>query len=568
VASAARALPLAAIALFVIAARVNLLNMPLERDDGTYAYLGQLVLDGETPYVSFYETKPPLLHYAYAAVTGIFGQTLEGLHRGFLIVNLATTLLLFRVARILFERRFANVVAACFAVLALTPTASGYTAQSEHLVALGVSAGLWLTLEALGRGRRALLALAGASLAAACLVKQTALFSLVWVLLLPALRVTLGGERRWRIALAELLPGALGAVTVILLTLLSVALQGALEGMWYWTVEVPRYYGSQVEWGFGIQQLFFHLERVAGRYLVIWGLAAVGLCTLRIGGLGRFEQWLIAGFAVAGAASIVPGLRFYGHYWLQLMPAVALLCGAAARELEQRLAGRVRLRPVHATALSAVLVAAIAAEALARDLDYYRGRQPARIVREVYGANPFLEAQVVGNFVRERTRPGERLVVIGSEPELYFYADRRCPSRHAYFEYTIASHPDGGRFQREFFADVERDPPRTLVFFGHEASYAGDIDVEAYVRAIDWYVDFARAHYRPIAMVDGSDPLHPVLVTGPEMARVQRAGTSRVLVLERVEAPPRPVWVEPFDPLCGQSALIPPGHCPQTRAAR
>jgi 4-amino-4-deoxy-L-arabinose transferase-like glycosyltransferase len=399
-ASAAGALPLAAIVLFVVAARLNLLSMPLERDDGTYAYLGQLVLDGQTPYVSFYETKPPLLYYAYAAVIGIFGQTLEGLHAGFLLVNLGTTLLLFRIARILFNRRCASVVAACFAVLSLTPTASGYTAQSEHLVALGATAGLWLTLEALARRRRALLVLAGASLAAAFLVKQTALFFLLWVLALPALDAAFDRERGWRIALRELGPGALGAVAVMGLTLLAVALQGALQDMGYWTLQVPRYYGSQLELGFGIQQLFFHLERVAGRYLVIWGLAAVGFCTLRICGLGRFEQWLIAGFAAASAASIVPGLRFYGHYWLQLMPAVALLCGAAAHGLEQLLARRVRLRPVHAAAVSAVLVAAVAAEALARDLDYYRGRHRARIVREVYGTNPFLEAQVAGDFVR------------------------------------------------------------------------------------------------------------------------------------------------------------------------
>jgi hypothetical protein len=208
-----------------------------------------------------------------------------------------------------------------------------------------------------------------------------------------------------------------------------------------------------------------------------------------------------------------------------------------------------------------VLVTAVAAEALARDLDYYSGRHLPRIVREVYGANPFLEAQLVGNFVRERTSPGEGLVVIGSEPELYFYADRRGPSRHAYFEYTIASHPDGRVFQREFMADVERDLPRTLVFFGHEISYAGDVDVGAWVRAMRWYEDLARARYRPFAMVDGSDPLRPRLVTGREMARVQQAGTSRVLVLERVDAPSRPDWRAPFDPLCGQSALIPPGSC-------
>jgi hypothetical protein len=90
--------------------------------------------------------------------------------------------------------------------------------------------------------------------------------------------------------------------------------------------------------------------------------------------------------------------------------------------------------------------------------------------------------------------------------------------------------------------------------------------VGAYLRAMDWYVDFARARYRPLAMVDGSDPLRPRLVTGPEMARVQRAGTSRVLILERVDAASSPDWAEPFDPLCGQSALIPPGSCQKPRA--
>jgi 4-amino-4-deoxy-L-arabinose transferase-like glycosyltransferase len=545
----------------VIATRLNLLSMPLERDDGTYAYLGQLILDGQTPYVSFYETKPPLLYYAYAAVIGIFGATLEGLHRGFLVVNLGTTLILFRIARILFNRRCANVVAACFAVLALTPTASGYTAQAEHLVALLVTAGLWLTLEALGRHRRALLVLAGSLLAAAFLVKQTALFFLLWVLALPALDAALGRAGDWRRALRELGPGALGALSVTMLTLLLVAFQGALDGMWYWTVRIPQHYGSQFEFGFGVEQLLFHLDRIAGRYIAIWGLAAAGLCLLPFCGIGRFKQWLIAGFAAAGLASIIPGFRFYGHYWLQLMPAVALLCGAAVQGLEHLAGRRAPIRPGHAAVIATVLVAVVAAEALARDLDYFRGRNTARIVRDVYGTNPFLEAQLVGTFVRERMLPDERLVVIGSEPEVYFYADRRCPSRHAYFEYTIANHPDGRDFQRQFIADVESAPPRTLVFFGHRMSYAGDVDSDAWWSSMKWYVDFAQAYYRPVAMVDGSDPLRPALVTGPEMARVQQAGTSQVLVLERVHAPPWSRWGEPFHPLCGQSALVSAESC-------
>jgi hypothetical protein len=39
-----------AVILAVIAARIRLLSAPLERDEGEYGYLGQLILQGIPPY--------------------------------------------------------------------------------------------------------------------------------------------------------------------------------------------------------------------------------------------------------------------------------------------------------------------------------------------------------------------------------------------------------------------------------------------------------------------------------------------------------------------------------------
>jgi hypothetical protein len=66
--------------LFIVFIRVRLLEMPLERDEGEYAYAGQLILQGIPPFELVYNMKLPGTYYAYAAGMAIFGQTTVGVH--------------------------------------------------------------------------------------------------------------------------------------------------------------------------------------------------------------------------------------------------------------------------------------------------------------------------------------------------------------------------------------------------------------------------------------------------------------------------------------------------------
>lgn len=47
------------VAGFVVYVRVRLLNLPLERDEGEYAYAGQLILEGVPPYKEAWNMKLP-----------------------------------------------------------------------------------------------------------------------------------------------------------------------------------------------------------------------------------------------------------------------------------------------------------------------------------------------------------------------------------------------------------------------------------------------------------------------------------------------------------------------------
>src|SRR5579871_6559007 len=62
--------------------RIRLLGVPLERDEGEFAYGGQLILDGVAPYRDLYAMKLPGIYGAYAAIMAVFGQSITGIHLG------------------------------------------------------------------------------------------------------------------------------------------------------------------------------------------------------------------------------------------------------------------------------------------------------------------------------------------------------------------------------------------------------------------------------------------------------------------------------------------------------
>src|ERR1700679_496531 len=74
--------------------RWRLLDMPLERDEGEYAYAGQLMLQGIPPYQLASNMKLPGTYAAYAVLMAVLGQTVAGIHLGLLLVNAAAILLI------------------------------------------------------------------------------------------------------------------------------------------------------------------------------------------------------------------------------------------------------------------------------------------------------------------------------------------------------------------------------------------------------------------------------------------------------------------------------------------
>ena len=152
---------LATALLFVIFVRWRLREMPLERDEGGFAYLGQLLLQGIPPFQLAWDIKPPGLYLAYSAMMAMFGQSAAGIHLGLLAVNLATIGLVFLLTRDLFDPLTGSLAAAAYALLALSPSVLGVVAHATHFTAFFGVAATWVLWRALQSDRTILLLLSG-----------------------------------------------------------------------------------------------------------------------------------------------------------------------------------------------------------------------------------------------------------------------------------------------------------------------------------------------------------------------------------------------------------------------
>src|SRR6266436_5603282 len=135
----------------VLAIRIRLLGIPLERDEGEYAYSGQLMLQGIPPYKLAYNMKFPGTYAAYAAIMSIFGQTIPGIHLGLLFVNAATVVLIFFLGRQLMNSTLGLAAAMSYAVLSVSPSVLGFASHATHFVLLPVLGGILLLCKSTDR---------------------------------------------------------------------------------------------------------------------------------------------------------------------------------------------------------------------------------------------------------------------------------------------------------------------------------------------------------------------------------------------------------------------------------
>lgn len=442
-------LSLLAALLYPTAVRLRLLDLPLERDEGEYAYAGQLMLDGIPPYELVYNMKFPGIYAAYAAVMGVFGQTVAGIRLGLLLVTTITAVLLYFLGARLFGRAAGTVAAAVYGMLAIAPEAFALHAHATHFIAPFVVGALLLLSKDFTAPR---LLGAGALLALGILMKQPALFFAAFA----AVYVFLVSRNRTRdVGLL-----AAGGAIVGALTAAALAAAGVFDRFWFWCVSYAREYVTSLPFSEGVSYLTRNLGGIIGFAPMLWLLAAAGLVFVLQRG-SRKQRLMVVGFLIAGALATMPGFYFRHHYFIVLFPALALLAGAAVQLAP---AAWPRIAPVTAAIVAIVITVGMSWPRL-------MDTSSETLTRQMFGLNPFVESPEIAARLRETTQPGDRIVILGSEPQIYFLSDRKSATGYIYAYPLMEEQPFAATMQQEMVRQIEANNPKYVVFVGTSTSW-------------------------------------------------------------------------------------------------
>lgn len=456
--------------VFATGIRLRLLQLPLERDEGEFAYAGQLILHGVPPYRQVYNMKLPGVYASYALLMAIFGRTVAGVHLGLILVNSASIVLVFLLARRLFDALAGLVAAATFALLSVSPSVVGVAAHATHFVVLPALGGMLLLLRATEDARKSTLFLSGTLFGLAFVMKQPAIafvgfggLYLVWT----QFRVR---PIEWSKSSMRVAVFSLGAVVPFGVTCLIMFVTGVFKKFWFWTFAYASQYVSEVPASKAPAIFWESFKDITRPSIWLWLIAGAGFILLWWDKSQREKAIFVSGLCIFSLLAVTPGFYFRSHYFIVLLPAAALLTGAAVSVARTFFHHR-QILPALRLWMPIVLFVAASVHYVNRLSEFFFELSPHDASRVLYGITAFPESVEIAKYIADNSAPTDRIAVLGSEPQIYFYANRPSATGYIYTFGLMEQQKYALQMQQEMINEIETSHPGFVVYVRNADSW-------------------------------------------------------------------------------------------------
>ena len=418
-------------AVLAVLARLPFVGAALGPDEGGYAYVAREWARGVPLYDGIWIDRPQGLVSVYRSVLAIADHP-WAIRLAALLAGVAITLLVGAVAWSLCSRAAGVAAAAIYAVAGTGPHIEGFTLNGELLAALPSTAAVLAAIAWWRRGGLRWLVAAGVLGGTGITMKQGG-FDGLGACLALVLAAAPGWPARARAA-AALVAGALVPVGAALIHALTVGFGT------YWTDIVAFRATSQFH--DGSRSYFFESSFPRARQDVL-ALAVVALVGVLAVVRRRTARVVLLAWLGAGLVAFNVGGLFWAHYYVQLLPVLAVLAGIGATAFGSR-------------PLTAVLVGAAVAPTAVSLVAIVSGHEGVR-----YSKLQRVD-RAVADFVRVHTAPSDTIYALDSRAELYYLADRR--TRYPYlWHHSPLLTPRGRALLRRELTGPER--PRIVVVY-------------------------------------------------------------------------------------------------------
>ena len=547
---------LAAIFLLNLLLRIFYLRYDfVNGDEAVRAITALRLIEGGRLYADIVTDKPPGATFFYAAVFWLFGHSMVAVHLVAALWNFATSVVLYSTGARFYDRQTGLGAALLFVYFGTNYyTQDMMAANTELLMVLPYTASFYFFLKARKREvtsgsdepakRRewTSLFLAGLLTGLAALFKQVGVFNLLCFALNEIFELyrakregSRGGWKEARKGLTRLLTSTAGFAVVALLLLLWLTVQGNLSDFWHSVFEMGGIYVSALPIDLWVKFMFGRTMGYVLFNLSLWLMAgyvvvrafrdrpreASVLKAPQPGWSGaansnRETDLLLALWGGVSLLAAFSGGRFFGHYFIQVLPALSLLGSRGLGHLIERFND---VQTKRRAGISVVVLTILFIIGFVR----FHQRTAVLVYESIAGVSTAAseswgmtqrqqEAEIVARRLRETVSEGEPIYVWGFALDVYWRSRCRPASRYLLPYYMTGQlqetgivDPHNAEFWSEararFIDDLARERPRLIL----------DVESNLLSPAYPEIVEFVKANYRRDGEI-GSDPDRPFVV--------------------------------------------------------
>ena len=431
--------------------RIHLADIPFERDEGEYAYAGQMITHGIPPYQEVYNMKFPGVYFMFALSFKLFGEGVFAPRYMTLLLQLFGAGFIFLLARRAINPLAGWLSAAVFMLFNLTLALQGTQSNAEHFLVAFLIPSLYFLFRGVEEDSVADIFVSGILIAIACLMKQHAFIftfvGLLWILYIQRLK-----------SFRYLLAYAVGGIIPVVLMFAYLWHAGVWDRFYFLTIQYAREYVGVVPFDSGIHQINpVHQGSSNLSPLLVWFIFA-SLSGLFIpGGHSKTRVFLLI-LLLASALSVMPGFYFRRHYFLMTIPAISLLFAYTTFRLSDFFKMQVRFL------ILSIYIVGSAGFFFYYQRDCFFFLAPENVTERLYHGTPFTVSGKIASFIKAHTGPNDRICMIGAEPQLFFLSQRRSASGYIYIYPLLENQKYAGMMTDEFIAQSEHYKPAILVY--------------------------------------------------------------------------------------------------------
>ena len=275
-------------------------------------------------------------------------------------------------------------------------------------------------------------------------------------------------------------------------------LTGVFATFWFWTFTYASRYASEEPISLAFTRFMESGWPAIYPWRWIWCVAGFGLSTIFWNKKMRLHWDFLVGFSIFSFLTVCPGFHFRSHYFITLLPAVSMLSGIAVSVsmvyLSQKFSPYLKTIPV------IFIILGLGIPAWQQSGFFHTNLIDANRMVYVRSSPLSSESLAIATYIKNHSSKEDIIAVIGSEPQIYFYANRKSATGYIYMFGLLEYQIYASQMQREMTHEIESAKPRYVVVVNEMSSWYLRPESDRYI--LHWIDIYLKDHYCVRGVID------------------------------------------------------------------